>query len=182
MKGEATLETLNGNITLSDAVGKVTLESVSGRIEAENLKGDVHAESVSGRVTIKNVDGDVIAESVSGTVAIGGASSRQVRAETVSGSLSYDGSIESAGDYSFTTHSGSLTLAVPPNAGATVSLETFNGSVDSDFPVTLEAGANRGDGESQFEFRIGDGRARITLETFSGGIRIQRGVRRDNRE
>ena len=182
VKGEASLETLSGHITLSDAVGKVNLESVSGNIEAENLKGDVLAESVSGRVTIRNVDGDVTTESVSGSVLISGASARRVRAETVSGSLSYDGPIEPAGDYSFTTHSGSLTLAVPNNAGATVSLETFNGSVDSDFPVTLEAGANRGDGESQFEFRIGDGRARITLETFTGGIRIQRGSTRANRE
>ena len=182
VKGEASLETLSGHITLSDAVGKVMLESVSGHIEADNLKGDVTAESVSGRVTIKNVNGDVTAESVSGTLVISGAQARQVRGETVSGSLTYDGTIEPAGDYSFTTHSGSLTLAVPNNAGATVSLETFNGSVDSDFPVTLEAGANRGDGESQFEFRIGDGRARISLETFSGGIRIQRGTGRANRE
>jgi DUF4097 and DUF4098 domain-containing protein YvlB len=100
----------------------------------------------------------------------------------VQGDLSYEGTIESMGNYSFTTHSGELTLAVPPSAGATVSLETFSGSVDSDFPVTLESGASRRAGESQFDFRIGDGKSRIVLETFSGNIRIQRGSGRANRE
>jgi hypothetical protein len=182
VRGETSLETLSGPITVAGAVGKVTLESVSGHIEASDIKGDVSAESVNGRVTITNVEGDVIAESVSSALSITGASARSVRAETVSGSLTYDGTIEPSGNYSFTTHSGPLTLAVPANAGATVSLETFNGSVDSDFPVTLESGANRREGESQFEFRIGDGRARIVLETLSGNIRIERGSSRANRE
>jgi DUF4097 and DUF4098 domain-containing protein YvlB len=71
---------------------------------------------------------------------------------------------------------------VPAGTGATVSLETFSGNVDSDFPVTLGAGTNRTGGDSKFEFKIGDGRARIILESFSGNIRIQRGTSRDNRE
>ena len=182
VRGEATVETLSGDITVVGAIGKVTMESVSGHIEATDIKGDVTAESVNGRVTVQNVEGDVTAESVSSHLTISGASARSVRAETVSGALSYDGTIEPSGNYSFTTHSGTLTLAVPANAGATVSLETFNGTVDSDFPVTLESGANRRAGESQFDFRIGDGRARIVLETFSGNIRIQRGASRANRE
>jgi DUF4097 and DUF4098 domain-containing protein YvlB len=182
VQGETSLETLSGHITVAGAIGKVNLESVSGHIEATDIKGDVTAESVNGRVTVSNIEGDVTAESVSSALVISGASARSVRAETVSGSLSYDGTIEPAGNYSFTTHSGPLTLAVPANAGATVSLETFNGSVDSDFPVTLESGVNRREGESQFEFRIGNGRARIALETFSGNIRIERGSSRANRE
>lgn len=182
VKGEATVETLSGPISVVGAAGKVTLESVSGSIEAVDIVGDVTAESVNGRVTVRNVDGDITAESVSSALSITGAAATRVRAETVSGSLSYDGTIEPSGNYSFTTHSGALTLAVPASAGATVSLETFSGSVDSDFPVTLESGANRRAGESQFDFRIGDGRSRIVVETFSGDIRIKRGASRANRE
>jgi hypothetical protein len=182
VRGEVNIETLSGSIVVKDAQGRVSLESVSGDIEADGVRGDVSAESVNGMVSVRNVEGDIAAESVSGRITIAGASSSRVRAETVGGSLSYDGTIEPAGNYSFTTHSGSLTLAVPSNAGASVSLETFNGTVDSDFPVTLESGANRRAGESQFEFKIGDGRSRIVLETFNGNIRIQRGSSRANRE
>lgn len=182
VKGDASVETLSGSITVSDAAGKVSIESVSGDIDVDGVDGDVRAESVSGHVNLRNVSGDITTESVSGPLDISGAKSARVRAETVGGSLSYDGTIESMGNYSFTTHSGLLTLAVPSNAGATVSLETYAGTVDSDFPVTLESGANRRQGESQFDFRIGDGKARIVLETFSGNINIKRGGGRANRE
>ncbi len=182
VKGDASVETLSGSIIVTDAAGKVTLESVSGDIDVDGVDGDVRAESVNGHVNLRNVSGDITTESVSGPLNISGAKSARVRAETVGGSLRYDGTIEPMGNYSFTTHSGLLELAVPSNAGATVSLETYNGTVDSDFPVTLESGANRRQGESQFDFRIGDGKARIVLETFSGNINIKRGGGRANRE
>ncbi|MGK2962756.1 MAG: DUF4097 family beta strand repeat-containing protein [Gemmatimonadaceae bacterium] len=182
VKGDVSVETLSGSIVVTDAAGKVSAESVSGDIEIDGVAGDVRAESVSGRVTLRNVVGDIATESVSGSLNIVSASSARVRAETVGGSLSYDGTIEPLGNYSFTTHSGRLTLAVPANAGATVQLETYSGTVDSDFPVTLESGANRQMGESRFDFRIGDGRSRIVLETFNGNIEIKRGSTRANRE
>ena len=182
VKGEARVETLSGSVTIDDAVGKVTVETVSGNIALKRIEGDAQAASVSGRVELGDINGDINAESVSGPVFITGAKAARVQAETVQGDLSYEGTIESMGNYSFTTHSGELTLAVPANASATVSLETFSGSVDSDFPVTLESGASRRAGESQFDFRIGDGKSRIVLETFNGNIRIQRGSGRANRE
>ena len=180
VKGPAQIETLSGSVQVSDAVGPVEIEAVSGNVDITNVDGNVRAESVSGSVTVTNATGDIDAESVSGRVSISGARSRSVRAESVSGSIGYSGSIESAGSYSFTSHSGRLNLGLPTNAGATVSLETFSGSVDSDFPVTLESQTSRGhDHERKMEFRIGDGRARIVLETFSGAIRILRGTTRE---
>lgn len=183
VKGPAQLETLSGNVQISDAVGTVEIEAVSGSIDVARVDGNLRAEAVSGTVTVADVTGDIDAESVSGRVSITGAKSRSVRAETVSGSIGYSGSIEPSGNYSFTSHSGRLNLGLPTNAGATLSLETFSGSVDSDFPVTLEGSRSGGHGhETKMEFRIGDGRARIVLETFSGAIRIMRGTNRENEE
>jgi hypothetical protein len=175
VKGEAELESMSGSIVVSDAVGTVTAESMSGSIDINGVDGNLDVESVSGRLTIGGVSGDVTAETVSSPIRIARAVSKLVRAESVQGSVSYDGTIEPSGSYSFATHAGLLTLAVPPTTGATVTLETFSGNVDSDFPVTLESGSSRKGHESKFEFRIGDGRSRIVLETFSGDIRIQRG-------
>lgn len=182
VKGPAQIETLSGSVEVADAVGTVEIEAVSGNVDIARVEGNVRAEAVSGNVTVNGVTGDVDAESVSGRVSITGAKSRSARAETVSGSITYFGTIEPSGNYSFTSHSGRLNLGFPPNAGANVSVETFSGSVDSDFPVTLEGARSRHGHESRFEFRIGDGRARIVLETFSGAIRIQRGTNRENEE
>lgn len=182
VKGEVKVESLSGGVTVTDAVGNVNVEVVSGSVAVSGVDGDVVAESVSGRVDLRNINGDIDTESVSGQITISGARSRSVRAETVAGAISYDGTFDPAGSYSFVTHAGRLTLALPASAGATVSFETFSGKVDSDFPVTLESRASRRGQEGRFEFRIGDGRSRIVAETFSGDIRIQRGTSRDNRE
>jgi DUF4097 and DUF4098 domain-containing protein YvlB len=182
VKGEAQVESVSGDVQVMDAVGKVMIETVSGQIEVANVQGDVRAESVSGRVALSGITGDIDTESVSGRLSITGARSKSVRAESVSGRIAYGGTLDPAGNYVFKSHAGGVTLDVPADAGATVTLQTFSGNVDSDFPVTLESGKSRMGHESRFEFRIGNGRSRVILETFNGNIRIQRSTNRDNQE
>jgi len=174
VKGEAKLEALSGDLVINDAVGTVSAETVSGDIDVGKVDGNVRAESVSGSIGIADVDGDITTETVSGRINMVRAKSRSARAETVGGSIGYSGTIDPLGNYVFKTHSGRLTLGIPANAGATVSMQTFSGTVDSDFPVTMEAGRQQKGYESRFEFRIGDGKSRVVLETFSGNIIIQR--------
>src|SRR3712207_7977757 len=38
----------------------------------------------------------------------------------------------------FDAHSGDVRLVVPADAGAQISVETFSGTIDSDFPMTLQ--------------------------------------------
>ncbi len=182
VKGEVKLGSMSGGVEVTDAVGRVAIETVSGNITVGNVDGDLRAEAVSGRLDISGVSGDIECESVSGHVWITGAKSKSVRSETVSGSVSYSGTVDPAGTYTFRSNSGLITLALPPEIGATVSLETFSGNVDSDFPVTLGSSTNRIGHDSRFEFKIGSGRARMVLESFSGNIRIQRGTDRSNQE
>lgn len=182
VKAEAKLEALSGDLSINDAVGTVSAEAVSGDIDIGKVNGNVRAESVSGSVSVADVEGDITTESVSGRISILRAKTKSASAETVSGSIGYTGTIDPMGNYSFKTHSGRLALGIPTNASASVSLETFSGTVDSDFPVTMETGITQNGHESRFRFRIGDGRARVVLETFSGNIVIQRGTNIDNRE
>ena len=182
VKGEVKLEALSGDLQINDAVGPVSAEAVSGDIDIGKVDGNVRAEAVSGTINIADVNGDIGTESVSGRITMLRAKSKSARAETVSGSIAYQGTIDPMGDYVFKTHSGRLTLGIPASASASISLETFSGTVDSDFPVTMEAGRGQTGHESRYQFRIGDGRARIQLETFSGNIFIQRGTNIDNRE
>jgi DUF4097 and DUF4098 domain-containing protein YvlB len=182
VKGEVKLEALSGDLKINDAVGTVAAEAVSGNIDIGKVDGNVRAEAVSGSVVVADVNGDIATESVSGRINILRAKSKSARAETVSGSIGYTGTIDPMGNYVFKTHSGRLTLGIPASASASVSLETFSGTVDSDFPVTMETGISQNGHESRVRFRIGDGRARVVLETFSGNIIIQRGTNIDNRE
>ena len=182
VKGGARLEAVSGDLEVFDAEGDVSTETVSGSIIVNKVDGEVRAEAVSGSIGLTDVKGGITSESVSGRINIVRANTKAARAETVSGSIGYSGSIDPMGNYVFKTHSGRLTLGFPPNAGATLSLQTFSGSVDSDFPMTMENSRGRVGHETSMEFKVGDGRSRIVLETFSGDIFIQRNTNRDSQE
>ena len=175
-RGEVNAESVSGDIEASDVVRRLSIESVSGSQQISNVTGDVRSAAVSGRVEMRNVEGDIEAESVSGRLLLLDVRSKFVKAGSVSGRVAFAGPIDPAGRYEFESHSGSIRLAVPENTGAMLRVETFSGHVESDFPVTLQP--NRGT-QNRFEFQIGNGRARISAESFSGSINIIRGNSRD---
>ncbi len=181
-KGEVDANAVSGSIIVIDAARKVKAETVSGNVEVSRVAGDARASSVSGRVQVSDVSGDLETESVSGRITMTSVKSRFVRAGSVSGRLSYDGTFEPDGTYEFKTHSGGVWLSLPANVGAQVRVETFSGSVDSDFPVTLQPNTDGRSSNRRIEFRIGDGRSRIVAESFSGNIKLQRGDGRDSRD
>ena len=100
---------------------------------------------------------------------------KALRTESVSGELAYEGSFDSQGRYEFHSQSGDIRLRLPATSGGSVRVETFSGSVDSDFPMTMQPGDHRmGDHPRRLEFTFGQGSARITAETFSGDITIEK--------
>jgi hypothetical protein len=81
----------------------------------------------------------------------------------------YDGTIRPGGRYRLATHNGDVTIGIPAGTDARVSVSTFQGDFESDFPVTLTE--RRG---KRFEFTLGKGSAAIDLESFQGTIRLSR--------
>jgi DUF4097 and DUF4098 domain-containing protein YvlB len=112
---------------------------------------------------------------VSGDVGLDAVTSKSVHAETTNGDISFAGSIDPQGRYEFTTHSGDMDLAIPRDASAQVGVSTWNGTIDSDFPITLQPGVNRAAAgmTKHYSFAIGAGSAHITAESFSGDITIR---------
>ena len=87
---------------------------------------------------------------------------------------SFDGVIDPAGRYELGTHSGDVRLHIQRDASAQLTVSTWNGAIDSQFPITLKPGEH-GIGAAtakRITFDIGGGAARITAETFSGDITI----------
>jgi hypothetical protein len=181
-QGEIEATSVSGDVDVANGVREVSAEAVSGSVHAAQINGNLRAETVSGDVRAESVSGNLEASSVSGNVRLVGAQSRDVRTETVSGDIVYSGSIDAGGRYSFESHSGTLRLNIPRGAGAQFSVETFSGDVTTDFPVTIPAHSKRSEG--RMEFTLGDGRARVTAQTFSGRIVIDSGsdstTRRDD--
>jgi DUF4097 and DUF4098 domain-containing protein YvlB len=181
-QGEIEATSVSGDVDVSDGVRAVSAEAVSGSVHVSQVNGNVRTEAVSGDLRAENVSGNIEASSVSGNIHLVGIQSKDVRTETVSGDITYSGSIEPSGRYSFEAHSGTIRLNIPRGAGARFSVETFSGDVTTDVPVTIPPGSKRREG--RMDFTIGDGRARVTANTFSGSIVINTGsdssTRRDD--
>lgn len=184
VKAAVEARSVSGGIHVDDAAERITLESVSGDVAATQLVGTVRAQSVSGDVKLLGLAGDLDVESVSGEISLRDAKSANVRAETVSGSVEYRGTIDKGGRYEFKSHSGDIDLAMPEGVGATFSVSTFSGSVDSSIPMTLQPSEDMAPKRrsKSMEFSIGGGGARITVRTFSGDITIEKAGARPKRK
>jgi hypothetical protein len=170
-QGEIEASSVSGEVNVTGGVGEANAQSVSGSVRAAQINGNLRAESVSGDVRVETASGNVEASTVSGNIRLIGIKSRDVRTETVSGDVVYAGSIDAGGRYNFESHSGTVRLNIPRGAGAHFSMETFSGDVSTDFPVVVPPNSTRRR-DGRVEFTIGDGKARVTAETFSGRIVI----------
>jgi DUF4097 and DUF4098 domain-containing protein YvlB len=181
--GDITVRATRGPVEVHNQSGDVTIDEVNGRLDAGTLSGDITVGTVNGDVEIASTSGDVKLSDVRGNVDVGtvsgdiglrGVTAKIVRAKTTSGDVTYDGAIDPAGRYDLATHSGDVKLRIPRDASAQLTVSTWNGEIDSDFPITLQPGEH-GIGSmnsKKFTFSIGGGSARITAETFSGDIAV----------
>jgi DUF4097 and DUF4098 domain-containing protein YvlB len=172
-RGGVELNTQSGDINVEDVTELADLTSLSGDISGRGLSGRVDVRTTGGEVTLVDVKGDVETTSISGDINLRNVAARYVRAKSTSGDVTYDGGVDSTGRYELGSHSGSVTLVIPANTGAQLTLATYNGSVDSDFPITLKPGEHGIGASKRFTFDIGKGDARISAESFSGDITIR---------
>jgi hypothetical protein len=174
VKGAVELSTNNGDVEVTDAVGRVEMVTLSGDATGARIRGAVDATSLNGTVALTDVQGaSIAAESTSGSVELVNVVSPDIDATTVSGEVDFTGPLDPKGRYAFGSHSGTVTLTIPSSTSARFSIETFNGEVDSDFPYTLQPNRERRNGQ-RLEFNVGAGEARVTAESFSGGVTIRK--------
>ncbi|MSR06415.1 MAG: hypothetical protein EXR93_04995 [Gemmatimonadetes bacterium] len=169
VQGTVEVGTVNGDVTLRGGDGFVSLKSVEGDVRVSNAKGRLVLESVNGGVRVENSTGDIQATTINGDVELLGVTSSSVEANTVNGDVLYDGTIEDTGRYDFSTNNGDITATVAETANATAAVETFNGEFESSYAVRLTQSR-----KNRFTFVLGTGAARLSLNSFSGTIRIAR--------
>jgi DUF4097 and DUF4098 domain-containing protein YvlB len=180
VRGDADIHSQSADVTVRDAGGRLDVETLSGDVTVQGVTSDAAIRTVNGDVTLTGARGDVELETVSGDLTLRDINAKQVRAHTTSGDVSFAGQIQGDGRYEFNTHSGDVHLILPPDVGAQLSVSTFNGSIDSDFPVTLRAGEHDigAARAKRLNFSLGQGSARITAGTFSGEISLSSTARR----
>jgi DUF4097 and DUF4098 domain-containing protein YvlB len=166
-----TLNSVSGDITAEGKLNEVDAETVSGDIELTVDSGEVSAQSVSGDIELANVKGDVHVNTVSGDVDIQGGVFQRLKSGSVSGSVEFQGSFQSGGSYSFSSHSGDLVLSLPADVDAEFEVSTFSGDIENDFGAKGKRTSKYTPGK-ELHFTTGNGDATVEIETFSGDVEL----------
>jgi DUF4097 and DUF4098 domain-containing protein YvlB len=170
VRAPISVETVQGEVDVTGGEGLVSLRSVQGHVVLRQAKGRIDVHSVNEDVRVSDASGEIVAESVNGEIALDRVDATSLDASTINGDVGYDGPVRNGGRYSLSSHNGDVTLAVAEGTNATVSVSTFSGEFESEFPVTLRE-TRKG---KHFSFSIGTGSAQVTLESFQGSVQLVR--------
>lgn len=128
-----------------------TGRTVNGNIEATGLTADVDVQTVNGNVDVETTG---LAE-----------------AATVNGSIEARlGRANWTDTRSFQTVNGGITIELPGDLHADVSASTVNGSLSSDWPMTISGKW----GPRKMRGKIGNGGRGLELQTVNGDIELKR--------
>jgi hypothetical protein len=191
------VKTVSGDVSVAGVRGEVRAEAVSGDVEvtatpnlavAKTVSGDVRARDIGAEMlTLGTVSGTVIATalkvrtleagSVSGDVQLSNLQVERLVAKTVSGGIDYEGTLARGGRYEFNAHSGGVRLVLGNVSGFELDASSFNGTIRSDFPVTLhstsrDGGRGRSMSSRSIRGTFGDASALLSIRSFSGSVVI----------
>lgn len=173
-RGDLLLETIDGDILLADVRGSVAASSAEGTIEVGGGDGTFTLATLDDDVMVSNLAGAVAIHATDGEIIMRDMSAHSVTANTVDGSIEFEGRILDGGDLRLTTHDGDVSVDVIGDIDAVFSVSTYTGDFESEFPIQL----NWLDSGRGLEFTLGEGSARIVLSAFDGDVMLNRARRR----
>lgn len=183
--GEVDVEIVDGDIRFGGTASTMDVESVAGDVVVTGTVGELDVESAAGGIRVDGAVRSLSIESAAGGVEVSGtAPFEEVSLSTVSGGVRFEGALAAEGELDVETLNGDTELWLDAGTAASVSVETFNGSLDVDWNGVVVGGKDAAaDGAEhggyhpgrteRFELGGGGG-AEIRIETFNGNCKIRR--------
>lgn len=185
----ATIDTVK-NVSVRVIEGSINIRNVKGGVKAETFQGDVMLETSGGQISLQTTTGNIIASDVdpgsigdlmraktsSGTISLQRVSHRQIEANSISGSVDFNGTFLPGGIYNFKTTNGSILMTVPANSSCTIAAAYGFGSFNSALPLEILTEQISPGGKNVVATigEIGDGSSTVNLTTSSGSIAIRK--------
>ena len=127
------------------------LETLNGGISIEDVDGEIAAEAVNGGLKLSQLAGDVDVHTTNGGVAV-----------------ELDGKSWQGRGLDASTTNGGVKVWIPEDYNAELETGTVNGSVDFDFPITVQGRISK-----RIKATLGDGGPKIRITTTNGGVKLK---------
>jgi DUF4097 and DUF4098 domain-containing protein YvlB len=170
--GKVDLESVSGVVRIKGRPAELSVETVSGEIAVASSARRTELASVSGGITVEEATGRLDAASVSGKIKILGGFLDGASFETVSGGIVFDADMAPSGEFEFESLSGTVALTVSPGVGADFEVTTFSGSIVNEIGPDAES-TSKYTPEKELRFSAAGGGAQVSIESFSGTVKIQ---------
>jgi DUF4097 and DUF4098 domain-containing protein YvlB len=164
--------------------GAVTVESVHGDMSFDTVAADLSLQDVAGYVVIKSIAGSLLctrcsgrldATSISGNFQLIQPVMNDVRVQTSSGNILFDGNFQNRGIYILKNYSGTIEVRFSSNDSFDVNAASLYGKVINQAPVVPDRHqmpAPRSDMARSLFGSLNEGHAKVELSSFSGTIKI----------
>jgi len=168
VEGPVRAESVSGEIEISGAPAELNINSVSGDTVADVNTRKIKYSSVSGDLELRGPGGEFSGNAVSGDIEVMADQISSFSAETVSGSIELNTSLNKGAEVDVKTLSGDIVLTLPASLSADVTFDTFSGDLYAEFDIP------KSNDDNYVKASIGGGDAQITLNTFSGTAELNR--------
>jgi DUF4097 and DUF4098 domain-containing protein YvlB len=169
-----------GDIEVNSVSGRVRINAQSPMLNVISVSGNIAFSGQAKQAKLQTVSGDILAPSlgdtidlqtISGRIQAGGGPWQHLNLSTVSGDVQLTGSLAAGGNVSIDSMSGDVQLLVPSSLSSNVHATTFSGDLRSDFGTPKQPEHGPG---SSLDAIAGTGNGKISVETFSGDLRIRK--------
>jgi DUF4097 and DUF4098 domain-containing protein YvlB len=181
--GEIEFHAANGAIEVKGAPEEAYLETMNAAIKFEGERSEVVAKTLNGEIELKGVSGEVQANTVSGKIRVEGEEIERAELRTMAGEIELETSLAKGARVNAKSFSGPVRLRLPGATSARFDVQSWSGGLHSDFASRLTSDDDDDEGHGRgrwghhagqpLSFVVGDGDARISIESFSGGVRIE---------
>jgi Toastrack DUF4097 len=129
----------------------------------------------TGSIDVSGVSGQMTLSSNTGSLQVSGGTLRGDSALTTNtGSVTFNGSIEQNGSYTFTTNTGSVNVTLPAASVFHVDASTSTGSINTNFPSIVVQHRQVVGADAQGDVG-GSPQATMTMRTSTGSINLYQG-------
>lgn len=167
--------------------GNVTVDSVHGDMSFDTVAADVALQDVEGYLVVKTIGGSTVctrcagrldATSISGNFQLLQPTMDNVRVQTSSGNILFDGSFMNRGIYILKNYSGTIEVRFSSTDSFDVRATSLYGNVINQAPVVPDRhnmpAPRRSDLAKSLFGTMNDGRAKVELSSFNGTIKISK--------
>jgi DUF4097 and DUF4098 domain-containing protein YvlB len=167
----------SGNVTVDSVHGDMSFDTVAADLSLQDVEGYLMIKSIGGSTVCTRCAGRLDATSISGNVQLLQPTMDNVRVQTSSGNILFDGSFMNRGIYVLKNYSGTIEVRFSSSDSFDVRATSLYGNVINQAPVVPDRhnmpAPRNGLAKSLFG-TMNDGRAKVELSSFSGTIKISK--------